>query len=98
MTDDLLLDENNLKSVFECVQINNQNYFFAAVKFGGLAETIALMSFGNEIGVEVETTLDLMKFYPAAIVIEHIAELEISKELKRIFMNLVKQIHRKIEI
>src|SRR5690554_4993110 len=86
LTDDLLLDENNLKSVFDCIQINNSNIISSAtVKFGGLAETIALMSFGNEIGVEVETTLDLMKFYPAAIVIEHIAELEISKELEENF-------------
>src|SRR5690606_5362309 len=83
LTDDLLLDENNLKSVFDCIQINNSNIISSAtVKFGGLAETIALMSFGNEIGVEVETTLDLMKFYPAAIVIEHSDALEISNDFK----------------
>src|SRR5690625_4958104 len=91
LTDDLLLDENNLKSVFDCIQINNSNIISSAtVKFGGLAETIALMSFGNEIGVEVETTLDLMKFYPAAIVIEHSDDLEISNDLKDNFYELGK--------
>lgn len=82
-TEDLLLDEHHLKSVLNCVQSNNNRILSAAaVKFGGLAETIALMSFGNETGVEVNTALDLMKFYPAAIVIEHIDELEVPEDLK----------------
>lgn len=81
-TDDFLLDENNLKQVLDCISSNNDKILSAAtVKFGGLAETLALMSFGNEIGIKVQTSLDLMKYYPAAVVVEHSKILDIPAEI-----------------
>lgn len=86
MTADSLLDELNLKSIFDYIAGQNSNILSAStVKYGGLAETLALMSFGNEIGMEIQTDLELMKYYPAAIVIEYQNELEIPSEIQSNF-------------
>ncbi|TXH54765.1 MAG: phosphoribosylformylglycinamidine synthase [Bacteroidia bacterium] len=78
MTKDELLDENNLKTIFDTVAVNNTKILSAAaLKYGGIAETLVLMAFGNQIGLNIDTALDLMKYYPAAIIIEHITDLEI---------------------
>src|SRR5690625_7912030 len=62
LTDDLLLDENNLKSVFDCIQINNSNIIsFSTFKLCFLVETIALICFGYEICVEVVNILVIYK-------------------------------------
>lgn len=90
-TSDELLDDVNLKAIFDCVFQNNSRIISSAtVKFGGIAETLALMAFGNEIGLEIKTGLDLMKYYPAAIVIEHRSELEIPFDLQANFHSLGK--------
>ena len=78
MTADQLLDETNLKNVFQTIQNNNSTILSAAtVKYGGIAETLVLMAFGNQIGLNINTVLDLMKYYPAAIIVEHNVDLEI---------------------
>src|SRR5690606_30052631 len=83
LKENFLLDEFNLKQIFECIHQNNALIHSAmTVKSGGIAETLALMSFGNEVGFEINSKLDLMKFYPAAIIIEHSDELNIPSEIQ----------------
>ncbi|SMC84149.1 phosphoribosylformylglycinamidine synthase [Moheibacter sediminis] len=83
LKDDYLFDELNLKQIFETIHSNNSIINSAmTVKSGGIAETLALMAFGNEIGFEVNSNLDLMKYYPAAIVVEHSEELNIPTEIQ----------------
>lgn len=89
LNDEFLLDEFNLKQIFDTVQSNNPNIISAAtVKSGGIAETLTNMSFGNEIGMGIQTHLDLMKFYPAAILVEHTEELIIPTEIHSNFHSL----------
>ncbi|MFA5620042.1 MAG: phosphoribosylformylglycinamidine synthase [Weeksellaceae bacterium] len=91
MTDNQLLDEEILKIIFENIQKNNENILAAStVKYGGIAETLALMAFGNEIGLEIQTDLELMKYYPAAIVIEHERDLDVSNEIHNYFFEIGK--------
>src|SRR5690606_32759641 len=83
LKENFLLDEFNLKQIFECIHQNNALIHSAmTVKSGGIAETLALRSFGNEVGFEINSKLDLMKFYPAAIIIEHSDELNIPSEIQ----------------
>jgi phosphoribosylformylglycinamidine synthase len=89
LNDEFLLDEFNLKQIFDTLQSNNPNILSAAtVKSGGIAETLTNMSFGNEIGMDIQTHLDLMKFYPAAILVEHTEELIIPTEIHSNFHSL----------
>lgn len=81
-TKDVLLDAENLKNIFDVIYKNNSKILSAAaVKFGGIAETVSLMAFGNEIGVEVNSVLEMMKYYPASILVEHIEKLDIPTEV-----------------
>lgn len=81
-TSDELLDDENLKKLYDCIFKNNSKIISAStLRFGGLAETLSLMAFGNETGLEIRTGLDLMKYYPAAIVIEHKEQLSMDVEL-----------------
>lgn len=83
LTTEQLLEESNLKNLFNFIFTNNSNIHSAAtVKFGGIAETLANMAFGNEIGMAIQTDLELMKYYPAAIILEHSEELNVPDELK----------------
>jgi len=83
LTDEFLMDESNLKLIFSSISANNSKIISAStVKFGGIAETITNMAFGNEIGVEICSNLEMMKFSPASIIIEHADELEIPAEIK----------------
>lgn len=83
LTSDQLLDEMNLKTIFNFIYKNNSNIHSAAtVKFGGIAETLANMAFGNEIGMNIQTDLELMKYHPAAVIVEHSDELNIPTELE----------------
>lgn len=47
----------------------------STLKFGGLSEAIAKMSFGNKIGVKVETTEDLYALSIGSIVVEATSEI-----------------------
>lgn len=89
MTEDQLLDETNLKAVFDTIYANNKNILSAATaKFGGLAETLALMTYGNQIGFEVKTSIGVeswMKYYPTAIVVEHVQDLDIPLDIQSNF-------------
>lgn len=87
-TEDYLLDEVNLKQIFETIHLNNSSILSAStVKFGGIAETLALMAFGNEIGVSTtlnnrNSKVEVMKYYPASIIIEHSGPLKIPFEIQ----------------
>ncbi|MFV0224837.1 phosphoribosylformylglycinamidine synthase [Empedobacter falsenii] len=82
LTAEYLIDETNTKSIFDFIgSINADVKSMMTVKFGGIAETVANMAFGNEIGFEIYTDLDLAKYYPASIVIEHSEELNIPAEI-----------------
>lgn len=90
-TKNMLLEIENLKTIFETVSKNNDKILSAAaVKFGGIAETAALMAFGNQIGVELNTDLDLLRYYPSAIMIEHKEALDIPAEVKENFNQIGK--------
>ncbi len=41
-----------------------------AVEYGGIAETVSKMAFGNETGVTLKTTLPLMQYLPGALLFE----------------------------
>lgn len=92
LTNDYLFDEENLKQIFDCIHSNNSNiHSAAALKSGGIAETLSLMAFGNEIGLDISTSLvDLMKNYPAAIVVEHSDKFEIPAEIQSNYYELGK--------
>lgn len=81
--EDYLLDETNVKAIFDFITSLNQENVksMMTVKFGGIAETLANMAFGNEIGFAVNTTLDLAKYYPGSIIIEHTEDLTIPTEI-----------------
>jgi len=83
--EDFLIDENNTKSIFDFIySLDRENVkSMMTVKFGGIAETLANMAFGNEIGFEIETTLDLAKYYPASIIIEHTNDLIVPAEFTK---------------
>lgn len=88
LTSDQLLDETNLKNIFNFIYTNNSNiHSAAAVKFGGIAETLANMAFGNEIGFESTShkQVDWMKYYPGAIIVEHSEELNVPDEIQSNF-------------
>ncbi|HUH34464.1 MAG TPA: phosphoribosylformylglycinamidine synthase [Moheibacter sp.] len=88
-TDDFLLDEMNLKAIFDAIHSNNNKILSAvSAKFGGISETLALMSFGNEIGFTVETSLELMQYFPAAIVVEHQEDLTLPQTIQNNFHHL----------
>jgi len=79
---DYLIDETNTKAIFDFISsINSDVKSMMTVKFGGIAETVANMAFGNEIGFTIKTDLDLAKYYPGSIVIEHSEELNIPAEI-----------------
>jgi len=91
LNDEFLFDESNLKQIFDTIQSNNQNILSAAtVKMGGIAETLALMAFGNEIGVSttLNDRIDWMKYYPAAVIIEHSNNLDIPQEIQTNYFEL----------
>ncbi len=93
LTSDYLLDDVNLKQIFECIRSNNTHILSAStVKFGGIAETLTLMAFGNEIGVEIRSLseVEAMKYYPAAIIIEHTENLNIPSEIQGNYHHLGK--------
>lgn len=91
LNDEFLFDDSNLKQIFEFIYSNGSNIISAAtVKSGGIAETLALMAFGNEIGLEINSDLDLMKYYPAAIIIEHLGELNVPLEIQGNYHHLGK--------
>lgn len=88
LTDEFLFEASHLKEIFGCIQSNNSKIISAAaVKYGGIAETLAMMAFGNEIGTSTTLSdrLDWMKYYPGAIIIEHSEELIIPNEIQSNF-------------
>src|SRR5690606_3765680 len=91
LTDEFLFEASHLKEIFECIQSNNSKIISAAtVKYGGIAETLAMMAFGNEIGTSTTLSdrLDWMKYYPGAIIIEHSEELNVPDEIQSNYFEL----------
>ncbi|MBS7332487.1 MAG: phosphoribosylformylglycinamidine synthase [Weeksellaceae bacterium] len=82
--EDYLLDAENVKEIFTFIStIDRTNVkSMMTVKFGGIAETLANMAFGNEIGFTINSDLDLAKYYPGAIIIEHTSDLEIPASIQ----------------
>lgn len=90
--EDYLLDDENVKHIFDFIhQLDRSNIrSMMTVKFSGIAETLANMAFGNEIGIDIKTDLDLAKYYPASIIIEHENDLIIPEHIKSNFYPLGK--------
>ena len=89
LNENQLFDEVNLKSIYYYLYANNGKIDSAmTVKSGGIAETLALMAFGNEIGIELNTDLELAKYYPGAIVFEHQIDLDIPEDLKKNYVEI----------
>src|SRR5690606_14356312 len=91
LTDEFLFEAPHLKEIFGCIQSNNSKIISAAaVKYGGIAETLAMMAFGNEIGTSTTLSdrLDWMKYYPGAIIIEHSEELNVPDEIQSNYFEL----------
>lgn len=65
---------NNFKKVKEC--IDNKTIVSAyTLKFGGLSEALAKMSFGNKVGVKVTTNEDLYALSIGSMVVESTCEI-----------------------
>ncbi|WP_313580372.1 phosphoribosylformylglycinamidine synthase [Chishuiella sp.] len=88
--EDYLIDENNTKSIFDFITSLDRNNVksMMIVKFGGIAETLANMAFGNEIGFAINTQLDLAKYYPGSIIIEHADELNVPTDISTNYHSL----------
>ena len=56
----------------------------SVVKFGGIAEAVMKMTFGNKLGVNVETSENLFDLMPGAIVVESTKELEFGTLLGKV--------------
>ena len=82
--EDYLLDADNVKEIFTFISSLDRTNVKAmmTVKFGGIAETLANMAFGNEIGFTINSDLDLAKYYPGAIIIEHTTDFEIPASIQ----------------
>lgn len=65
----------NFQKVHDLI-VNGKVLAASTVKFGGLAEALAKMSFGNKIGVKVETTEPLYDLSIGSIVMETKEEIE----------------------
>lgn len=89
---DYLLDSENTKDIFDFINTLDRNNVrsMMTVKFGGIAETLANMAFGNEIGFEIDTTLDFGQYFPAAIIIEHQDDLVIPANIQANYHRLGK--------
>lgn len=61
--------KENFKNVRK--EMLNKNIVSASVvKFGGIAEAVMKMTFGNKLGIKLETTEDLFNLIPGALVVE----------------------------
>ncbi|SUP54633.1 Phosphoribosylformylglycinamidine synthase 2 [Weeksella virosa] len=91
-TEDYLLEEANTKAIFSFIhQLDRENVrSMMTVKLGGIAETLANMAFGNEIGVQLNTSLELARYYPGAIIIEHENEIEVPSEINANYFTIGK--------
>ncbi len=49
----------------------------SSVKFGGIAEAIAKMSFGNEVGVDIQTNEDLYALSIGSLIVESTQEVDV---------------------
>ncbi|MFV0237726.1 MAG: phosphoribosylformylglycinamidine synthase [Flavobacteriales bacterium] len=54
-----------------------------AVAFGGIAESISKMAFGNQIGVEVKSSLPMMQYMPGSLIFEVETTIELQNDLDR---------------
>ncbi len=74
LDENLLLDSDVLLGLYQFIQDELVHYedvlSMKAVMFGGIAKTLSLMAFGNQMGLKIQTDLDLMKYYPGAIIFE----------------------------
>lgn len=64
---------DTVKAVFDNVRkemLNGNIVSASVVKFGGAAEALMKMAFGNKLGVNVETTEELFDLMPGALVVE----------------------------
>lgn len=70
---DKMPDYENIKSNFKLVEsdIKKEAIISAStVKFGGIAESVIKMSFGNKIGAKIDTDEELFALMPGDIVVE----------------------------
>ncbi len=70
-----LLETSVLKELYDVIRYdlvmsNPDALSMKSVTFGGIAETLSLMAFGNKVGLKIQTDLELMKYYPGAIILE----------------------------
>ncbi|MDO5718231.1 MAG: phosphoribosylformylglycinamidine synthase [Tissierellia bacterium] len=72
-------DFDSVKKAFRCVtkSIREDKIISASVvKFGGIAEAIAKMTFGNKVGASIKTEESLFDIMPGAIIVESKVKLD----------------------
>ncbi len=75
MTPDYEQLKDNFTKVYELIH-NHTIISASTVKFGGLAEALCKMSFGNKLGVEVQTTENIFDISIGSIVVESTKEIQ----------------------
>ncbi|MFV0530385.1 MAG: phosphoribosylformylglycinamidine synthase [Flavobacteriales bacterium] len=85
MTKDYLLDAKILTDFYEETYkiLAKDILSMKAIEFGGIAETISKMAFGNEIGFEINTDLCVMQYFPGALIFETETILELRSGLNQ---------------
>lgn len=85
INDKFLFETEELKNNFDFIleNIKNKNIISAmAIKTGGVAEALSKMSFGNRLGFNIETNLDLFETKMGSILVEATEELEHKNVIK----------------
>ena len=83
INDEKLVDITFLKKSYNYIlnNINSKIISAMAIKNGGISEAISKMSFGNKIGFELKTDIDLFLLKPGAILVESVSELDFDEAI-----------------
>ena len=75
--EDQLLDQSIVLEGYSFINMKSQIRSAMIVKTGGISETLILMSLGNQVGLSINTEIELMNYAPGGIVFSATQQLEI---------------------
>ncbi|APD08106.1 phosphoribosylformylglycinamidine synthase [Flavobacteriaceae bacterium UJ101] len=83
MSEGYLLDEKVITNFYKFTYdiLGQDIVAMKAVEFGGIAESLSKMAFGNKIGFEVKSSLPMMQYLPGALLFEIGTTIELGNEL-----------------
>ena len=65
---DHLLDQSIILEGYQFISREIRIHSAMTIKTGGIAETLILMSLGNQVGLQIDTDIELMNYFPGGIV------------------------------